>query len=115
MGGEVQIYDASTGRKLRTMGGHNRRVAALAWHGNFLATGSRDSTILFRDVRLPDSHATYLRGHSQEVCGLKWSPDGQHLASGGNENMLYVWTMGRQQPLCAFSDHQAAVKALCWS
>lgn len=34
-----------------------------------------------------------LQGHRQEVCGLKWSPDGQSLASGGNDNKLFVWSM----------------------
>lgn len=33
-----------------------------------------------------------LRGHEQEVCGLKWSPSGQQLASGGNDNLLHVWS-----------------------
>lgn len=33
-----------------------------------------------------------LAGHRQEVCGLKWSPDGQYLASGGNDNRLHVWS-----------------------
>ena len=32
--------------------------------------------------------------HRQEVCGLKWSPDGQQLASGGNDNMLCIWDIG---------------------
>lgn len=34
-----------------------------------------------------------LQGHRQEVCGLKWSPDAQCLASGGNDNKLFVWSM----------------------
>jgi len=113
--GEVQIYDVVTGRKLRSMGGHQRRVAALAWHGPFLATGSRDADISFRDVRLPDCHATCLRGHSQEVCGLKWSPDGQHLASGGNEGTILIWVPGSDVPVQRLAEHEAAVKALAWS
>lgn len=28
-----------------------------------------------------------------QVCGLKWSPDGRYLASGGNDNMLYIWSI----------------------
>jgi WD40 repeat protein len=28
-----------------------------------------------------------------QVCGLKWSPDGRYLASGGNDNMLYIWSV----------------------
>lgn len=61
-----------------------------------------------------------LTGHKQEVCGLKWSFDERMLASGGNDNKLYVWQpqTGRRaesEPLCKFSDHTAAVKAVCWS
>ena len=56
-----------------------------------------------------------LTGHKQEVCGLKWSFDGQHLASGGNDNKLYVWTPHTTQPLLKFHEHTAAVKAISWS
>lgn len=44
----------------------------------------------------------------EQVCGLKWSPDGRFLASGGNDNMLNIWnTSGGQmysnpQPLYTF-------------
>ena len=55
------------------------------------------------------------RGHTQEVCGLKWSPDGQHLASGGNDNCLMIWDPRRpESPLHSFKEHKAAVKALAW-
>jgi WD40 repeat protein len=30
--------------------------------------------------------------HKQEVCGLKWSFDEKYLASGGNDNKLFVWS-----------------------
>ena len=42
------------------------------------------------------------------------------LASGGNDNKLYVWspvTLGARstaEPLCRFNDHTAAVKAVAW-
>jgi WD40 repeat protein len=32
-----------------------------------------------------------------QVCGLKWSPDGRYLASGGNDNMLYIWSVATGQ------------------
>ncbi|KAJ3329807.1 substrate-specific activator of APC-dependent proteolysis, partial [Blyttiomyces sp. JEL0837] len=51
------------------------------------------------------------------VCGLKWSPEGTHLASGGNDNKLLVWDRqsSHRKPLYTFSDHEAAVKAIAWS
>lgn len=56
-----------------------------------------------------------LVGHRQEVCGLKWSPDNQYLASGGNDNRLYVWNMQSISPVQTYTDHLAAVKAIAWS
>eukprot|EP01038_Epipyxis_sp_PR26KG_P016341 gene16341-22265_t len=59
-----------------------------------------------------------LCAHKQEVCGLKWSFDEKMLASGGNDNKLFVWEsqQGRStEPLCRFEDHTAAVKAVAWS
>lgn len=65
--------------------------------------------------------------HKQEVCGLKWSFDEKQLASGGNDNKLYVWNMagtgpddcsrrsGVISPEHKFTDHTAAVKAIAWS
>lgn len=55
-----------------------------------------------------------LRGHEQEVCGLKWSPNGQQLASGGNDNLLHIWDANNDRPTHCITSHQAAVKALAW-
>ena len=50
-----------------------------------------------------------------QVCGLKWSPDHQHLASGGNDNKLFVWNMNNLSPVQTYTEHLAAVKAIAWS
>jgi hypothetical protein len=38
-------------------------------------------------------------------CGLKWSLDNQYLASGGNDNRLYVWNLHSLQPVQTYSEH----------
>jgi len=56
--------------------------------------------------------------HKQEICGLKWSFDEKMLASGGNDNKLFIWDAGigrSTDPLCSFEEHSAAVKAVAWS
>nr|CAD7406784.1 unnamed protein product [Timema poppensis] len=45
-----------------------------------------------------------------KVCGLKWSPDNTCLASGGNDNRLYVWNMHSLSPIQTYTEHLAAVK-----
>ena len=106
------------------------RVGALAWNGDQLSSGSRDRIILQVRYSSCSKHIFYLliqrdirgqgerklMGHRQEICGLKWSPDGQLLASGGNDNKLIVWNKNeRTTPYQTYADHVAAVKAIAWS
>ena len=113
--GEVQVWDTVRNKKLRTLAGHRMRVGTLAWNSHTLATGGRDRSIFLRDVRIPDHFTSRLSGHRSEVCGLKWSHDDQQLASGGNDNQLYIWNAASSVPVMNFGAHTAAVKALAWS
>jgi len=113
--GITQIWDIQQQKQIRSIGGHTGRISSISWNNSILSTGSRDRSILQHDVRAPDDYLMKLIGHKQEVCGLKWSFDGQQLASGGNDNKLFLWTPQSALPLAKFSDHQAAVKAIAWS
>ena len=114
---ETQIWDASRGKQIRSLRGHSNRVSALSWNQHVLSSGGRDSLILNHDVRVREHVMGALQAHQQEVCGLKWSPNGQQLASGGNDNLLHIWdasAMTGGGPLHRLEGHQAAVKALAW-
>jgi cell division cycle 20-like protein 1, cofactor of APC complex len=118
--GEVQIWDTSVLKKVRTLTGHTRRVASLAWGDGpaTLFSGAQDRDILRWDLRRPStgsSPVARLRGHGQEVCGLTWSQDWQQLASGGNEGGVCVWSGRSSSPDLRLGEHEAAVKALSWS
>jgi len=114
--GYVQIWDVAAAKRVNVLSGHSARVGALAWSGDMLSSGSRDRLILQRDVRTPSvAPERRLVGHRQEVCGLKWSPDNQYLASGGNDNKLFVWSSATTTPMQTYTDHLAAVKAIAWS
>jgi len=99
--GAVQLWDTNKNELLRTMTGHSDRTTALSWNEYILSSGSRDSKIFNHDVRM-QSHitSTYL-GHRYEVCGLKWSPDGAQLASGGGDNKICIWDVNRNSNINA--------------
>lgn len=97
------------------MEGHRQRVGALAWSSSLLSSGSRDKSILQRDIRTQDDFVSKMTGHKSEVCGLKWSYDNRELASGGNDNRLFVWNQHSTQPVLKYCEHTAAVKAIAWS
>jgi len=113
--GYVQIWDASKNKQIRSMSGHQNRVGALSWNKWICTSGSRDTTIIHHDVRQSQNIIkTLSNGHQQEVCGLKWSPDGTQLASGGNDNLLNIWDDMNELPIFQRNEHQAAVKAIAW-
>ena len=102
------------------MGGHSARVGSLAWNSHVLSSGCRSGQLISHDVRQREHIISTVNAHTQEICGLKWSPDGKLLASGGNDNILNIWSTSngshhaQSQPLHTFTQHQAAVKALAW-
>ncbi|GMY38091.1 Cell division cycle 20.1, cofactor of APC complex [Fagus crenata] len=117
----VQLWDSTAFRQIRTLsGGHTQRVGSLAWNKHILTTGGMDGKIVNNDVRVRSHIVETYRGHWQEVCGLKWSGSGQQLASGGNDNLLYIWDRSmassntRTRWLHCLEDHTSAVKALAW-
>lgn len=110
----VKIWDIQAERMVRSVPGHLGRIVSLSWNDQLLSSGARDSLINTHDVRLANSRIFTFEGHTNEVCGLKWSPDGTQLASGSNDNALNVWTLASPSPLFKFDQHNAAVKAISW-
>ena len=92
-----QVWDVVRSRCVRVMAGHRMRCGTLSWAAHLLSTGSRDRSVLHRDVRSPADFVARLSGHKSEVCGLKWSPDERELASGGNDNQVRGG-VGKRQP-----------------
>jgi WD40 repeat protein len=132
--GNVLLYDSTTLRKVHQWSGHRDRVGALAFNQDrgLLTSGSRDRQILLYDTRAPNvifstsspsapttTATTKLSGHRQEVCGLKWAPQhtmSDQLASGGNDNRLFIWdARALREPVLSMTHHIAAVKAIAWS
>ncbi|MBA0689446.1 hypothetical protein Goari_007175, partial [Gossypium aridum] len=108
----LQLWDVESSKLIRSLQGHSGRIASTAWNGHILTSGSRDKSIINHDVRAANSLASCIKRHADEVCGLKWSTEGNRLASGGNENLLYIWEaskMSSSKFLHRLSDHCAAV------
>jgi cell division cycle protein 20 (cofactor of APC complex) len=112
------VWDAETHSQLMRFADHTGRVGALGWNGHVLATASRDSTVRLYDTRAKNCIGLYTN-HTQEICGLKWSPCGTQLATGGNDNLLNIWDFNRQTrdctPTLVINQHNAAVKAIAWN
>ena len=113
--GSVAIFDVDACKAVLTWKLSNMRIGTMHWKGPELAVGCRDRSIVRRDMRDPSSTIT-LRGHTQEVCSVRWSPDGLHLASGSNDNSVMIWdSRMHNTPVYQLHQHTAAIRAMAWS
>lgn len=112
--GFIDLWDISARKVINRYKSHNQRVSVIDWNDTTMTSGSRDRSIVLRDIREPIKSFRYLDRHKQEVCGLRWNTDGTILASGGNDNRLSIWANGYDTPQHEFFDHVAAVKGISW-
>jgi cell division cycle protein 20 (cofactor of APC complex) len=79
----VQLWDVGRMSMIREMEGHQSRVSCLAWNcgssSDVLSSGGKDSIIINHDIRAARNAYALFAGHTQEVCGLSWSPSGETL------------------------------------
>ena len=82
---------------------------------NIFSLGCRDYIIKTIDMRNKINPIFNYIGHEKEICGMKWSIDDKKLASGGDDNLLFIWDIRKEEPEKKFVSHTSAIKALDWS
>ncbi len=97
----VQVWEAHSGHHLFTYKGLCSTVRALAWSpdGKRIATagGHTDNTVQVWDAPKDDwdeatrGHVFIYEGHTTGISALAWSPDGTHIASGGEDMTVQIW------------------------
>ena len=131
--GIIQLWDINKKIRIREIFAHNNRVSCLSWNNNILSSGSKDRYIKNFDIRIKVPEISKIKKHKQEVCSLKYSIEGDLLASGGNDNIVYIWDIRNLKnnifnflfnentnnpyeikPYSINNLHQAAVKAMNW-
>lgn len=119
--GMIHLWDTRNSIKLREFEASTKRIDVITtmnMSDEIFTIGNLDKSIITYDLRESGSNFTNgiynFHGHSQEVCGLKWSPDDRYLASGGNDNKLIIWNKNMAKLEKKFNQHCSAVKAIDW-
>lgn len=109
--GAIRVYNFECGRMVDKRKYHNGRVASLCFNERVMTSGDKTGKICNLDART--NSVIPLEGHTQEVCGLKWSLNSEYLASGSNDNTVRIWRLG--SPISRqLKGHESAVKAIDW-
>jgi WD40 repeat protein len=98
--GTAKVWDAASGRELRTLTGHSDWIlsAAFSPDGQRIITGSGYRTAGIWDAASGLELFT-LAGHSDEVWSVAFSPDGQRVVTGSFDQTAKVWDVASKRPL----------------
>jgi WD40 repeat protein/serine/threonine protein kinase len=112
--------------------GHNGAVyaARFAPNGDLVATGGYDNSVLIwnpdevkpidiggRLDEQPEVKPNYLRlaGHDKPVRSVEFSPNGQLVLSGSEDNSIRLWDVASGESLKALRGHSRAVRSAAFS
>ena len=90
-------------------------VCPMNLNPNIFSVGCKDLMIKTIDLRAKINPILKYIGHNKEVCGMKWSLDDKRLASGGDDNKLFIWDVRKEESEKKINSHTSAIKALDWS
>lgn len=111
----MHLWDASTG-KLHHIDPEPLSIVAWLPSGKHFAFCSSwdERCVDVRGAGLFGEVCSY-KGHSQRVTALAWSPDGQWIASGSEDQTAHVWRAMSGQPLCIYTGHAGRIWSVAWS
>jgi WD40 repeat protein len=90
------------------------RLPVVQWlNQRSLAVGQRNGNVaIYHDI-IRQQRTTRIElneCHSQEVCSIEISPNGNYLATGANDNLVHIWDLRFVKKRLSTLNHNAAVK-----
>jgi WD40 repeat protein len=111
----ARICDATTGATIRVLDAVGRiRVGAWSPDGTRLAIAGDDDGSVKICNSTTGSIAHTLTRHPSAVNALAWSPDGAHLATGG-DGPIRIWNSATWSTICTLTGFEHGVHAVTWS
>jgi WD40 repeat protein/tRNA A-37 threonylcarbamoyl transferase component Bud32 len=111
----VDVWEPTTGRLLAVLEGCSDPVRSVA----FDAAGTRlvafdGSTAQVWDSK-PSAEPVALKGHTAEVLGVAFSPDGHRIASTGRDGTVRLWDTGSGRELVQLGRHEGGAFGVAFS
>ncbi|MEM1067511.1 MAG: protein kinase [Planctomycetota bacterium] len=116
--GRIQLWDATSRRRVCDLDGHQTSIESLAFHpnGEFLASCSEDGIVRIWNVIEQREVRSKADCHDEgTIYALAYSPDGTSLATCGDDLLLRIWSSEDFEMTGEFSGHTRPIRSLAFS
>jgi len=116
-GWDIRLYDFATGELKALLKGHQNGVQALAFSldSKLLISGGLEGVSLIWDLETQRPLHPPLRGHTAEIYGAAFTPDGLQAVTASNDNTLRLWRTADGSLVKIITGHADKVPALAVS
>jgi WD40 repeat protein len=115
--GKVEVFEAETGKSLFALEAPGREIRSVAFSpdGHYLAAAVwYDCVVKVWDVKRRAEQCT-LVGHTGRLHCVAFSPQGERLASAGDDGVVKVWDLKTEREALTLRGHTGPVYALAFS
>jgi WD40 repeat protein len=112
----IKLWDANSGRELRTFSGHADVVLSVAFSpdGRQVLSGDSEMILILWDASTGRELRSF-SGHTGYVESVAFSPDGRQVLSGSDDRTIILWDTNTGRELKVFSGHTAYVSSVAFS
>src|SRR5262249_9185451 len=105
--------------------GHSEKMTSVAYspNGSHIVSGSLDMSV--KIWRVPETRSNEevkvgtcvmtLKGHTDTVNSVAYSPDGQHIASSGSDRSVKIWRVSDGACVATLNGHTNSVWEVAYS
>jgi tetratricopeptide (TPR) repeat protein/Tol biopolymer transport system component len=121
----VKVWDAHSGQEQLTLKGHTGAVSTVVFspNGKRIVSGGTGhdpkTNKIWGEVKVWDAgtgqETLTLKGHTELVRSVCYSPDGRRIASGNQDRTVKVWDAHTGQQALSLKGHTAFVNSVCFS
>lgn len=109
------VWEANNGQVKQQFKNHGAPTLDVDWKDETtFATCSTDKSICVCEVGR-FSPLRVFRGHTDEVNAIKWSPNGQFLASCSDDFTAKIWNLDYDKCVNDFKEHKKEIYTIKWS